>query len=217
MLEVIDLLQPTIQRRRADPPDFALTRALGRAGVVILSSHLEGYIDALNIEAVDLFNRLDLPSSLLPEPLRLLHSRFVVEALAATNWEGTARARLLEEFVREESWLWGTSFRGRIEPDRLLMWMKSPTPKALKRYFRYWGIEDIFARITRKEHIRSTIWMRLTELVDKRNSIAHGDIATAATRSDVQLYLSAVKTFAARADSALAKQIGRTWSIDPPW
>ena len=97
------------------------------------------------------------------------------------------------------------------------MWMKSPSPKALMRYFRYWGIDDIFTRITRASHTRDDLWRRLKELVDKRNSIAHGDLATSATASDVRAYLKAVQRFAVRSDVALAQQLATMCGIDRPW
>lgn len=111
----------------------------------------------------------------------------------------------------------GADQKGALEPDRLLMWMKSPNPKALVRYFRYWGIEDIFGRITRATHTRDYLWLRIKELVDKRNSIAHGDLATSATAADVRAYVKAVQTFAERSDAALAHQLSRLCAIDRPW
>ncbi len=97
------------------------------------------------------------------------------------------------------------------------MWMKSPTPKDLIRYFRYWGIEDIFKKITRAVHTRGALRMSLTELVDKRNAIAHGDSATAATRAEVHAYLGAVETFADRADAALSRQMAVLLETLRPW
>lgn len=199
------------------PGALSLTRAIGRASVVILSSHLEGYIDAVNLEAASVVNTLGIPAAQLSESLRLLHSKPAVEALTGASWEGQARAKLLSEFVATEAWLWRSDGVGMLDPDRLLMWMKSPNPKALTRYFRYWGIDDIFGRITRAPHTRDDLWRRLKELVDKRNSIAHGDRDTSATTADVRAYLRAVETFAARSDAALSRQLSLLCSIDAPW
>ena len=79
------------------------------------------------------------------------------------------------------------------------------------------GIEDIFTRITRAPHTRDDLWRRLKELVDKRNSIAHGDLATAATAADIRAYVKAVHTFAVRSDAVLARQLSAVCAIDRPW
>lgn len=215
--EVRELQTAAPRRTGSTPGALALTRAVGRASVVILSSHLEGYIDSLNLEAASVVNAAGTPAAQLAESLRLLHSKSAVEALTGASWEGPARAKLLAEFVASDAWLWGTDQAGALQPDRLLMWMKSPNPKALLRYFRYWGIEDIFARITRASHTRDDLWRRLKELVDKRNSIAHGDLATSATAADIRSYVKAVQTFAVRADAALARQLSTICTIDRPW
>lgn len=89
------------------------TRAVGRASVVILASHLEGYIDSLNLEAASVVNGAGIPPAKLSEALRLVHTKPAVEALVGASWEGPARAKLLGEFVASDAWLWG---RTRKEP-----------------------------------------------------------------------------------------------------
>lgn len=215
--EVRDLQAAAPRQTGSTPGTLALTRAVGRASVVILSSHLEGYVDSLNLEAVSVVNTAGIGAQQLSEALRLLHSKPAVEALTGTSWEGQARAKLLAELITSDAWLWGRNQTGVLQPDRLLMWMKSPNPKALMRYFRYWGIEDIFTRITRASHTRDDLWRRLKELVDKRNSIAHGDLATSATAADIRAYVKAVQTFAVRSDAVLARQLSAMCAIDLPW
>ena len=214
--EVRDLQTASPRLTGSTPGTLGLTRAVGRASVVILSSHLEGYIDSLNLEAVSVVNAAGVGPQ-LSETLRLLHSKPSVEALTGASWEGAARAKLLAEFVANDAWLWGANQSGVLQPDRLLTWMKSPNPRSLIRYFRYWGIEDVFTRITRAPHTRDDLWRRLKELVDKRNSIAHGDLGTSATAGDIRAYVKAVRTFAVRTDAVLARQLSAVCAIDPPW
>src|SRR5437773_6079308 len=52
-----------------------LTRAIGRASVVLLSSHFERYIYAINEEAAEALNRSSALGETLPLMLRLSHSR----------------------------------------------------------------------------------------------------------------------------------------------
>ena len=177
----------------------------------------EGYIDGLNAEAASTVNTVGVAAARLPEQLRLLHSRASVETIADTNWELSTRAAHLTRFVETEGWLWGSGPPGSLDPDRLLTWMKSPHPANLKRYFRFWGIEDVFARITRAGHTRAELWRRLAELVDKRNAVAHGDLGTTATTSEIRLYLRVVNRFASRADGVLSAHLGRLCDCARPW
>ena len=44
------------------------------------------------------------------------------------------------------------------------------------RYFAYWGIPDIFEHITRSATTRGRLYLPVSELIDKRNNIAHGGV-----------------------------------------
>lgn len=50
-------------------------RAIGRASVVLLSSHFERYIYAVNEEATLFINSRGVNGEALPEQLRLVHSK----------------------------------------------------------------------------------------------------------------------------------------------
>jgi len=214
LTEIVDL-----QRVNPTPTGAALsapliTRAIGRASVVLLSSHFERYIYAVNAEAAEAVSLSGATGDALPEGLRLAHSRHPIDELALTIWD--RRGDALNKFVREESWLWVPGQGGHLEHKRLLTWMKAPFPKNLKRYYKEWGIEDIFSAITRRIHTRIDLELRISELVGKRNGIAHGDFSVDATQSDIRLYRAAVQVFAERADRALSRQLA-TLTGSVPW
>jgi RiboL-PSP-HEPN len=212
-LKEVDLLQrinPTPTGAAPDQPE--ITRAVGRASVVLLSSHLERYIRNINEEAVSVVNATAILGSQLPQPLRLLHSKSIVEDLAATTWDNETRATKLALLAQSETWLWLPSETGSLDHSRLLAWMKAPKSEQIQRYFRYWEIDDIFGRITYKPHTRSHLWLKIDELVEKRNNIAHGDLSTEATQADVRTYSKVVETFCVRSDRQLGRRLGRLLS-----
>jgi hypothetical protein len=95
--------------------------------------------------------------------------------------------------------------------------MSAPKPDAVRRYFRYWEINDIFSAITRTPHVRAKIYLKLLELVDKRNAIAHGDAGMIPTYQDVVGYRGVVRLFCSRADTAMARRLSELLSGPRPW
>lgn len=208
--------------QRADPTPVGsapihpeITRVIGRASVVLLSSHFERYIYALNEEATQKLNDAAIASAHLPEIVKLLHSQASIDALVGTSWEH--RAEQLAQFIQMEAWLWGSNDRGLLDHRRLIMWMKAPSPKSLVRYFRCWGIADIFYAITRAPHTRTELRLRIDELVQKRNNIAHGDLSIEATNTEIEVYRDATNAFTERADRILGKAIGKLIETPTAW
>lgn len=214
-------LQEVEDLQRANPTPVRLpsrpkvVRAINRASVVLLSSHLERYLRAVVDEAVSHVNAQGVAADRLPLMLRLQHSRQSAEDLALAQW--TNREELLTRFAATDAWLWGGMPRGELAADRLLSGMVSPKPNSIKRLFEMWGIGDIFGAITRKAHVRGRLWMKVGELVDKRNNIAHGDTTVAATHNDIVGYLSATRRFCVRVDRAFSRALARTLGVPAPW
>jgi hypothetical protein len=213
--EVGVLLAASSPRPKGLAARTARVRVLGRACVVLLSSHFERYVYAVNEEAASFVNGAPLTGDLLPEALRLIHSKPVFDGIAQTSWD--RRADKLLEMARNESWLWLTGATGRLDADRLLHWMTAPKPDKLIRYYKYWGIQDVFSGITRSAQTRGRLFFLVSELVDKRNAIAHGDASAQATRTDVQRYITTVKTFCSRADRLFARRLAQLTASNPPW
>lgn len=193
-----------------------VTRAIGRAQVVLLSSHFERYIYEINEEAVDFLVNAEIQVGRVPLELRLLHCKQSTDRLVDISWE--RRENALRAFATGEAKLWDDANPlEAIDHARLLEWMKAPTSAKVQRYFKQWGIVDIFASITRSDSKRREFWLRINELVEKRNNIAHGDLTVQATHVDVSRYLGTVRKFTMRCDRRFARTVGRVADRDAPW
>jgi hypothetical protein len=199
----------------AAPSRPHISRVIGRASVVLLSSHMERYLYRVNEEITEYLAGVGVCGDQLPINLRLLHSHRSIERLAGIDW--LQRADPLRAFVAEDLWLWQEGVTGRLDPVRLLAWMKTPSPPNLLRYYRYWLIQDIFTAITRRPRTRGDLWFRIQSLIDKRNNIAHGDPTEQATQRDIRGYTSAVCTFCKRADRKLSAHLATLFGILQPW
>lgn len=172
---------------------------------------------AVNEEAIQWLNLRGCTLERFPEEFLLQHSRGAVDAIAERVWE--RRADPLREFVKQQGPIWTASgHAGLLEHGELVGWLKSPKPESLKRFYRLYGIENIFNSVTRNASTRSTLWLGIRELVEKRNNIAHGDFQTQALPTDVTRYLVAVSKFATSADLVFARTLAKlAQSGQRPW
>ena len=214
LVEVQDLQRANPTPRGGISMRPRVTRAINRASVVMLSSHLEKYLHAVNEEATMLLNSVPISATRLPDIMKLQHSQQPITQLSATQWDN--RAAHLTAFASGDGWLWSNG-TGQLAHERLIMWMKTPKTRRIARLFRLWGIADIFAEITRSQLTRQRLVLKLDELVEKRNNIAHGDIHVDATPTDLTEYRQRVSEFCSRADRRLARVLVRQFGVGCGW
>jgi hypothetical protein len=123
----------------------------------------------------------------------------------------------LRAFALSETPLWREGKSGTLDHSQLLTWMKAPQPKNIKRFYTLYGVPDVFAAVTRSTQSRRRLYLDLTELVEKRNSIAHGDASVEALSVDVTRYLASVVKFASSADKVMARYIRKISGRASPW
>ena len=184
--------------------------------MVLLCSHYERFIYAINEEATDFVNSLSLPSEKVPRKLRLLQSRGAIEQLALKQWDN--RAEQLTEFASLYACMWQEG----VPVDNLvasahLEWMKSPKVKDVIRYFEMFDMRDVFASVTRTDQGRRRLARNLQSLVDARNGIAHGDRTVQPQPTEVTEYIRVVVDFASRVDRAFARNLSQIGACSVPW
>lgn len=216
-LEEVKLIQSV-----GPPPSMDVLRAesirssLMRSAIVLLVSHLERFIYALNELALESLGSVGVPAANLQDELRLLHAKPAIDEVAVIQWD--RRASKLDELMNQEARLWGGALSaGEYKPERALIWMKSPDAKSIKRYFRMWGVDDIFSAITRTPVTRGRLWLRIDEVVNKRHNIAHGDPTVDATAAQLTEYRLAVWHLGDRTDRLLSRRLARTFGVPAPW
>ncbi len=213
--EIVDLLRADPTPKGGISPDPPVSRAVLRSAVVILCSHFERYLRSVNEESISLINDSNVAYGLIPETLRLEHSRDAIDSLAKTEWSN--RAKGLIDYTSNDAWLWGTADKGNLDHRHVIQWMRSPAPKYIARFYRTWGIEDIFSSITRKSHTKRRFYLKIKEFVEKRHNIAHGDFATEATIDEVREYQFVIRLFCDRVDRRLFRILSSELGLPCSW
>lgn len=217
--EVVELLRasPNDVSQLASPVKRQLANALHRGSVVLLSSHLERYIESLVVESIDAINLARLPATRLPECL-LMKS---IERKLYTAHMATKRAKkasLLKELAGDYTWFWDGVTPCKLSSAALVDDFNNPLPARIDRMFLVFDINDVVGKAVglSKDPGRAIIEAKVRELVEKRNSVAHTGMTFDVTRQDVIIYFRCTYRLVQGIDIVVGKSIQSltgTW----PW
>ena len=195
-------VDPTRAGETAQP---GLSNAVNRGSLVLLSAHLEGFLEDVMTEALDALvtNRADVDR--LPLLLRSVHAEEHLRDLEPMR-DRNARAPRIERLFAEELNLWtsgNTLEATMIRHKTVCSEMDNPGSRQIRQFL------DILS-VDIREHLenegKSALLQQVDGLVARRNSIAHGG-ASSATYVDVDAYMVAVEDIAYQIDSAIAVSI----------
>jgi hypothetical protein len=209
--ETVELLKstPPIERQLGERRSRQLANALYRACVVLMSSHLERYVEALVVESIDAINAGQLHANALPEQLRLRQ----IKAILRQAYE-TDKLSLIEDELRRLNadfvWFWNHhNLCAGLTASVLISDFDNPLPKRIRTLFAPFGNGDIVgpAVALDQSQDRPLIEGKVRELVEKRNAIAHTGMTTDLTREDVLVYLRCLRRFVRGIDIIVGRQI----------
>lgn len=218
--EVIELVRiaPRVEEQLRSRKSNQLANALYRGSVVLISSHLERYVEALVVEAIDAINAARPHVNSIPpllrlaqirQPLRLAHETDNIEKKMST----------LRALMSDYSWFWDeTQTCDRLRSDALINDFDNPLPNRIRILFSPFGNSDVVGPaigLDRSDN-RRLIEGKVRELVEKRNAIAHTGMTADLTREDVITYLTCSRRLARGIDVIVGKQI-QIITGDWPW
>lgn len=210
-LEEIRLLQSIIEISATKLPtvgEIKRENSVNRAAIVLLSSYFERYIYAINEEVCLLANTNGIKSQLISEDIKLLHAKYDFDLIQEMQWVN--RLGSLMEYSNSTAWLFIDNSIGIIDHNKLLTYMKSPNTKNVHRYYKMWGISNIFSSCSMgNRRIEGKIRGRLEEMVTKRNSIAHGDANVTVSSKSLESSIRTIRVFCKSADKELIDIVNR--------
>jgi hypothetical protein len=203
-LKEVDLLLRLAARREQLNPlkERHSINALCRGAIVLLSSHLEGFIKELGEIILERLETRAVPrSSLVPQFFFHLSKDILGEIKDSPEPESIA-SKVFSMLARDyDLWSQVGSFPRPLPSELFNKGFSNPTFKKVKAYFNRFGYTTYqidLARILAANNL-PTVNM-VNHLVEVRNKIAHGDITIAKTPADVAAMATIVRSFCATTD-----------------
>jgi hypothetical protein len=174
---------------------------------VLLSAHLEGFLEDLLLEALDLVVARGTQVERLPLILRALHAETHLAELSPMN-DRNSRAPRIQRMFLQESALWSA---GQVVQSTMIRQatvraeMGNPGSKEIRQFLELVGvnIREYLNNAGGAAHLLG----RVDGLIGLRNQVAHGEINVSATFQDVDAYLGIVYELCRHADGAVATSI----------
>jgi hypothetical protein len=192
-------------RQRATPDNISFVNALCRSGVVLLSSHIEGYLKDLGEIAVERIASRELPKTRLGAGFRFYFSQDLINEIKDTSDPAQIASKLDTLFSRDEHiWSPHPNFTGSLSTTVFLGDFANPNHRRIKKYFNRFGYDqysrDLARRLAASFNACSNM---VDQVVRQRNAIAHGDMVTTGTPTDLGQMLKLVKQYCRETDDVV--------------
>lgn len=175
--------------------------AINRASIVMLCGHIEGYVEDVLEEFIELIRDSRLDSRKIPIILKVMLCKPGLKSLS--NSDHNVLAKRIPIFIKNYEDIWLSD--GRLDSQRFPEFIRNdwqignPWPKTILVYLERIGIVDVWDDTNR------ILKGDLETLVDKRNLIAHGHFEATATQEDVNRYIESAKNLVDLLDTKIER------------
>jgi hypothetical protein len=191
--------------------------ALNRAGVVLLSAHLEGFIENLVEECIELLHTHKVAMGKIPERLRAAQVETTVMKPIPQK-DNVAANNRSQELGPILAILWNATTEAtdvNLKAKPIISQMNNPGTRDINHLFWYFGIDHVMGTISWQKAGNDGVLAAINELVGRRNAIAHGDPGLKIWKSDVERYRSYVKGVAKALDDIMKAKMIEILTFDP--
>ena len=191
------------QTRRLGPLRSApVARPLCRAAIVLLSSHIEGYVEDLaEVILRKIFEKM-MPKSRLAPRFRYYFSKDILDEIRDTTDPDRISQKMARIFDRDSDiWCDSETFFQELSAERFVSGFSTPRFDQIQRFVRRFGYRNYNHDL--KVHLQanySPCVNMVNNVVDQRNKIAHGDIVATTTPNDLADMMSLVRIFCRSTD-----------------
>lgn len=194
----------------------ATGNAINRACIVLLCAHLEGFIEDIVTEAMDVMaGRAKVDD--IPLIFRSLHAEDHIKDIEPIKDRNSRAPKIKRMFESESSW-WvsGNVLQpAMIRASMICGEMSNPGSKEIRQFLQLVDVDiDKYLRDVGKFELLGLA----NGLVAKRNSIAHGEIGALPTHGDVDRYIAGVRDLGLCIDEALGLSMKAMCGLtSSPW
>ena len=186
----------------AAPKDAEITRATCRASIVLLSSHVEGYVgDLVEVVLERIFKRRMPKNSLAKQFLYYFSRDIVNEIRDSTDPERIAEK--VDRLFKRDADIWSTSdiFNSQLSVDRFLGNFSNPTFESIRKLLARFGYAEYMGHL--QAELRGDCLPcinMINNVVNQRNKIAHGDTGLSSTPGDIDKMSELIRRFCRATD-----------------
>jgi hypothetical protein len=208
MVEVSALRVLVAQTARRPPtrPVIAQSQALYRGAVVLLSSHIEGYVEELCCLILDQIHGRSATKATFGDAFLYYFSKDIIDEIKETR-EPTVIAGKVKNLWSRDADIWDSAmtFSLPLPSDRFVYGFSTPKVKEIRKMmgrFGYTQFIDDLARLLARDFDASC--NMVDNVVNERNKIAHGDNSVTGTASDIEQMVRYVQLFCRGTDQVVA-------------
>lgn len=211
---------PSINEQLKFPQKQKLAKAVYSSCVVLLSSYLERYVESVVVESVDILNTESVPTKSIPKTLKINQVKQHLDKLNGTiqqELNPNAIHSILEksrDFVNDCSWFSNPdSVFTKFSPDNFINREKfsNPWPDKIDQVFLSFDIPKMVDNVINWENQPDSAALRIkvNELVEKRNDIAHTGGTIPITDNDIFEYDKYIRRLVIGIDHRVGEKIGK--------
>jgi hypothetical protein len=189
-----------------NPLAIRRSRALYRGAVVLLSSHIEGFVEDLCILIVERIHGQGTPKAVFGGTFLYHFSKDIVARIKETN-DPAGIATKIQILMSRDADIWDNSvaFQQAPSSQRFIDGFSTPKVENIRKMFARFGYASYLTDL--RGHLAAD-GNACTNMVDKvvreRNNIAHGDVSITGTPSDVADMIMYVRLFCRGTDIVVA-------------
>jgi hypothetical protein len=192
-------------------------RALSRAALVLLCSHMEGFFEDLVQDVLSFHERDGTSIKMLPVALRVKQSLTHVATLTESGTDDMRRWTVIQRF-RSEPLFDETQAcqRGLLDAALHTRGFASPGSEELARLFASVGFGRLWEEVHARPH-GALLKNSLDALVHRRHHVAHGDLSATITPGDLSSFVVDMQALADRVDVVVGEWLEDTHLRRNPW
>lgn len=193
-----------------DKEKSAHTNALVRAATVLLSSHIQGFVEDLSDVIVDHLIKDNIDAIVIPETLRFHATRSAIKEIR-DSLDPTSTITKLRNYQIDYGEILRIS--GKVSEKLADLEYKdgfrNPTIFEITKYFSRFGLNDFSGQMGKRlKNEWPIVENAVNQIVDRRNKIAHGDILATLTVSELSDYIKFARKFASATDRVVTSHFG---------